>query len=139
VIKILKEPQSMDECVYFTRREIGAHGKVMAWVFRNQCVKCNKALMGKPVEKGKVKIRAKEYVCPACNYTVPDEEYEETLTASIKYTCPHCSFVGEIQIPYQRKKIQMLDEETGKKKAAESLRFQCSKCGKNIDVTKKLK
>jgi len=135
----LREPQSMDECVYFTRREIGVQGKVVAWVFRNQCPKCGKALMGKPVEKGKVKIRAKEYVCPACKYTVPDEEYEETLTASIQYTCPQCSFKGEIEIPYQRKKIQMLDEETGKKKAAEALRFQCGKCGKNIDITKKMK
>lgn len=135
----LREPQSMDECVYFTRRELGANGKVVTWVFRQECPKCHKALMGKPVEKGKVKIRTKQYVCPECGYTINEDEYEETLTASIKYTCPYCGFVGEIQVPFRRKKVQMLDEETGKKTAAESLRFTCQKCSKNIDITKKMK
>jgi predicted RNA-binding Zn-ribbon protein involved in translation (DUF1610 family) len=139
VIRILKEPQSMNECVYFTRRELTSSGKAVAWVFKQKCIKCQKALMGKPVVKGKVKIRAHEYVCPECGYTVPEEAYEESLTASIIYTCQYCSFSGETEIPYKRKKVQMVDEETGKKKAVETLRFPCGKCGKNIDITKKMK
>jgi len=137
---MLKQPESMEECVYFTRREISDKGHVMAWVFRQECPKCHKGIMGKPKDsKGKVMIRAKEYVCPECGYTVDKDEYEETLTANIKYTCPHCGFEGEAQIPFKRKKIQMLDEESGKKKAVDALRIQCEKCGKNIDITKKMK
>lgn len=97
-------------------------------------------MMGKPKdEKGKVKIRAKEYVCPECNYTVEKDAYEKGLTANIKYTCPHCKFEGEAQVPFHRKKVQIFDEESQKKNLVEVLRFQCSKCGKNIDITKKMK
>jgi len=135
----LRQPESMDECIYFTKRSIGEDGSVTAWVFKEKCTKCGKALMGKPVEKGKVKIRAKEYVCPECGYTVEKGEYEDTLTASITYRCPHCQAEGEAQIPFKRKKIQLVNEETGKKKAVDALRFQCEKCGKDIDVTKKMK
>mgnify|MGYP001401963665 FL=1 len=135
----LRMPESMGECIYFTKRTVGEEGKATAWVFKEKCPKCGQALMGKPIEKGKVKIRAKEYVCPKCDYTVEKGEYEETLTANITYTCPHCSFEGEIQIPFERKRIQLVDEETGKKKAADALRFPCEKCKENIDVTKKMK
>lgn len=126
----LKQPTNADECVYFTRRIIG-NGKVMAWVFRNTCPKCGKALMGKPVDKktGKVSIRAKEYVCPSCGYTAEKNAYEETLTANIEYTCQSCNYSGELQIPFKRKKVQGVD----------SLRFQCQKCKANIDITKKMK
>ena len=135
----LRFPESMEECIYFTRRQVGEKGKVVAWVFREECPKCHKGMMGKPKEKGKVKIRATEYVCPECGYTVEKGEYEDTLTANIQYTCPHCGFEGETQIPFKRKKIQMFDEESGKKKAVDALRFQCEGCGKNIDITKKMK
>ena len=125
----LKEPESMEEIVYFTRREID-NGKIMAWVSKEKCTKCNKAMMGKPRDKnGKAQIRAKEYTCPECGYTVEKKEYEESLTASIKYTCPHCSFEGEIQVPFKRKSV----------KGVQTLRFQCGKCSKDIDVTKKMK
>ena len=134
----MKEPTSMQECIYYTDR-IFEKGNAKAWVFKEQCPKCGKALMGKPVEKGKVKMRSNEYVCPVCKYTVPKQEYEDSLTANIKYSCPHCQNKGEIQIPYQRKKVQMINEETGKKTAVETLRFQCSACKKNIDITKKMK
>jgi len=134
----LRQPESMEECVYFTKRTIG-EGGVTTWVFKENCSKCGKALMGKPVEKGKVKTRAKEYACPECGYTVSKEEYEDTLTANIGYICPHCGFEAETQIPFKRKKIQLVNEETGKKKSADALRFQCGKCGKDIDVTKKMK
>ena len=124
----LKQPESMDECVYFTRRTIGK-GNVMAWIFKEKCPKCGKAMMGKPVEKGKVKIRAKEYVCPACNYTVPKQEYEETLTVNVAYTCPHCSNKGETQTPFKRKTFE----------GAKAIVFQCEKCKQKIPITKKMK
>ena len=137
---LLKEPASMDECVYFTNRII-ENGKIKAWVFKEKCPKCGKGLMGKPKDEktGKPKIRAEEYTCPDCSHTVDKLEYEDTLTANIKYTCPHCSHQGEAQQSFKRKKIQRIDEETGKKTSVDAVRFQCQKCGKNIDITKKMK
>lgn len=137
----LKEPESTEECVYYTFRGVGEEGEAKAWVLKEKCKKCGKGLMSKPKDEktGKPKIRAKEYVCPECNYTVEKEEYEKGLTANIKYTCPHCKFEGEAQIPFIRKKVQILNEETQKKKPVEVLRFQCGKCSKDIDITKKMK
>ncbi|MFH1506578.1 MAG: hypothetical protein ABIE94_06355 [archaeon] len=125
----LKEPESMDECIYYTRRVIG-NCKVLCWVLKEECPKCHKAMMGKPKgDKGKVKIRAKEYTCPECGYTVEKKEYEETLKASVKYTCPNCKFEGEIQVPFKRKSIQ----------GVQTIRVQCEKCNADIDITKKMK
>ncbi len=136
----LQEPTSMDECVYFTNRSIGK-GKARMWVFREKCPKCGQALMGKPRDPktGKPKIRAKEYVCPSCHYTVEKEAYEDTLTANVQYTCPYCALQGEIQVSFNRRKVQRVDEELQKKATVDALRFTCGKCGKNIDVTKKMK
>ncbi|MFH1510346.1 MAG: hypothetical protein ABIF10_01540 [Candidatus Woesearchaeota archaeon] len=125
----LIEPKGIDECVYFTNRTIG-NGKATAWVMKQKCPKCAKALMGKPVDsKGKVKIRAKEYQCPECKHTLEKQEYEETLTASVKYICPACGFAGETEVPFKRKKIEGVD----------TLRLKCAECGGNIDITKKMK
>ena len=74
-------------------------------------------------------IRAKHYECPECHNIVEKEEYEDTLTASITYTCPKCKYSGDIQIPYKRKKYQGVD----------ALVFQCEKCKEKIPVTKKMK
>ena len=136
----LRQPTSMDECVYFTNRSFGK-GKVRTWAFRNMCPQCGKSLMGKPRDQktGKPKIRATEYVCPSCNYTIEKEAYEDTLTANVEYICPYCSHQGEIQVPFKRKKVQMVNEETGKKTAVDVLRVQCQQCGKNIDIAKKMK
>ncbi len=127
----IKKPESMEECVYMTQRDLGdGSGYVMAWVFRENCPKCNKTLMGKPRDKsGKVLIRAKEYVCPSCGNTEQKEEYESSLTVNVEYTCPKCKNNGEKQIPFKRKKIE----------GVETLRFQCDKCKSNIDITKKMK
>ena len=135
----LEEPKSMDECVYFTNRADG-NGKVKAWVLKENCPECGKALMGKPRDEktGKAKIRASEYVCPECKHTVGKEEYEDTLTINIKYTCK-CGNFDELSVPFQRKRVQRLNEETGKKQAIETIRFECSKCGEVMDVTKKMK
>jgi predicted RNA-binding Zn-ribbon protein involved in translation (DUF1610 family) len=125
----LKKPESMEELVYYTCRDIGA-GEATVWVFRENCQKCKKALMGKPKDKkGKVLTRAKEYVCPECGYTVEKQEYENSLIANIEYVCPNCKFRGELQAPFKRKNIE----------GVQTLRFQCQKCKANIDVTKKMK
>lgn len=134
----LKEPESMDEIIYFTRRKIDS-GSAVAWVKKKSCPKCKKSKMGKPVEKGKIKIRAEVYVCPSCSYTEGKKEHEESLDAEINYTCQNCKNDDGIKIPFKRKRIQLINKETGKKKAAESLQFQCSKCSKDIDITKKMK
>jgi len=126
----LTYPESMDECVYFTRRAIDS-GKIMAWVFREQCPQCNKGLMAKPVDDktGKVKVRSPEYLCTECGYSVPKKEYEETLTVNIAYTCPHCKHQGETQTPYKRKTYQ----------GVKAIVFECDECGKKIPITKKMK
>ncbi len=137
----LKEPKSMDECIYFTNRSIGEKGKLKAWVFKQKCPKCGKALMGKPRDPktGKPKIRAKEYVCPSCKHTEEKQAYEETLNICVKYTCPHCGHQAELETQFKRKKVQIFNEEKQKKVSIPSIRFQCSKCGENIDITKKMK
>ncbi|MBW2999854.1 hypothetical protein KY339_04225 [Candidatus Woesearchaeota archaeon] len=127
---MVTEPTDTRQLVYFTNRTIDG-GRVMAWVHKQNCPKCGKALMGKPKDPktGKPKIRAKEYVCPECSHTVEKKEYEETLTCEAKYTCPHCKSEGEAEAPFKRKSIN----------GVQTLRLKCEKCGGNIDVTKKMK
>jgi predicted RNA-binding Zn-ribbon protein involved in translation (DUF1610 family) len=133
----LKMPDSVEECVYFTRR---SKPQVVAWVLKEKCPKCKKALMGKPKgSDGKVKIRAKEYVCSECGFTMEKQAYEDTLTANIQFTCPKCSFSGEHQMPFKRKKVKLFDEEEGKEVTADALIFNCPKCAQKIAVTKKMK
>lgn len=125
-------PESMDELVYFTRRTLGEkeEGNINVWVHRKKCPKCWKGLMGKPKDKkGKVRIRANEYVCYECCYRVEEGEYEDTLEAEAVYTCPKCKYQGETSIPFKRKKI----------KGADALKFVCEKCHEPIIVTKKMK
>ena len=119
----------MKEVVYFTYRDVGS-GSARVWVFKEQCTECGKGLMGKPIKPdGKPKMRAKEYVCPECGFTVEKEEYEESLTASADITCPECGKDAELEVPYKRKKI----------KGVVTLRFECPHCQASIDVTKKMK
>lgn len=124
----MKEPESMEECIYFTRRVLKPKGKIMAWVFKKKCSECGK-LIGKPVDPktGKVKIRAKEYVCE-CGFTQEKQAYEESLTCNIKYECPHCGKEGETQVPFKRKKFKGVD----------AIIFQCEGCGEKIPITKKM-
>jgi len=128
---MIKEPESVEELVYFTRRKLGDKGQAMAWVSKQNCTKCDKALMGKPKDKktGKVKMRAKEYICPECNNTVEKKEYEESLTAEIKYTCPKCEKDQEKEMPYKREKVKGVD----------ALVFNCANCDEKILITKKMK
>lgn len=120
----LKIPKSMDECLYFTNR-----GDLLAWVYRKQCPKCKKAVMGKPVQKGKVKTRAKEYVCPACGYEEEGKEHEESLELQATYTCPQCHKQGESSTPYKRKAYL----------GVPSYIVECPHCEAKIPITKKLK
>ncbi len=126
----LKEPESMEELVYYTRRELDEGGDILCWVRRGMCPKCGKNFMGKPrdAKTGEIMIRARQYVCPECSYTMEKKAYEETLTAEVKYTCPHCGEKGEAIVPFKRKKIEGVD----------TLRVKCQHCGRNIDITKKM-
>ena len=124
----LTMPNSVTECVYFTNRSIDS-GKAIAWVYRKECPKCHKAKMGKPVVKGKIKIRALEYVCPECNFTEEKEEHEESLTLEAMYTCPFCGKQGEGTTPYKRKTYQ----------GVPSYLIECEHCGEKIAITKKMK
>ncbi len=129
---MLSLPDSMDECVYFTRRAIGPDfsGKAVAWVLRESCPKCKNGLMGKPRGKdGSVKIRAKEYVCPECEHTVEKQEYEDTLTCNIQYTCPYCKKKGEAQVPYKRRTFE----------GVPAVVFECGSCKKKLGISKKMK
>ena len=125
----LKQPASMNECVYFTRRTTGDRGRIMAWARRIDCGKCGKAKMGKPVEGGSVKIRAKEYTCPQCGFTEEKTIHEESLTLEAKYTCPECGKEGESTTLYKRKSFM----------GVKAYVVECQHCEAKIPVTKKLK
>ena len=120
----LTVPETMDDCLYFTNR-----GEILAWAYRKECPKCHKAKMGKPVVKGKVKVRATEYVCPECGFTEQKQEHEESLTLEAKYTCPECGKEGESTGQYIRKKY----------KGVSSYIVDCEHCQAQIPLTKKLK
>ncbi|NTV24353.1 MAG: hypothetical protein HGA85_08370 [Nanoarchaeota archaeon] len=123
----LKIPDSMDEVVYWTNRNIDS-GKVIAWARRTACPACKKGMMAKPSEKGKIKIRASYYICTECSHKIDKAEYEDTLTAEIIYTCPHCGFSGETSVPYKKKKTQ----------GVEAVIFSCDKCKEKVLITKKM-
>ncbi|MBI2663537.1 hypothetical protein HYX15_03360 [Candidatus Woesearchaeota archaeon] len=133
----MREPNSMDECVYHTIRIIG-EGRVRVWVLRENCPKCSKALMSKPKDPktGKFKTRAKEYVCSECGHTEDIDEYAEKLNASVQYICPYCKSKGELEVPFKRKKTNVYDENKKKEVRKEALIFKCQKCNKEIKVVK---
>ncbi len=122
-------PESTEECLYFTRRSLDNEGSAIAWVYKRDCPECGKSKMGKPVEKGKVKMRAKEYVCPECGYSEEKQEHEEKSVVEIIYKCPYCGFEGEATTQFKRK--------TFNKKP--SYIFECGKCHEKIGITKRLK
>ena len=124
-----KMPDSMDQCIYFTRRTLDNNGKAIAWVEREKCPKCKKGLMGKPKEKGKVKTRATYYECPECGFQEEKKTHEEKCTVRVIYTCPYCKNSGEATTQYKRKKWEGIDAYV----------FECSKCKKKIGITKKMK
>ena len=125
----LEEPKSMDECLYFTNRTMDS-GKAMAWVLRPLCERCNEGRFGKPIKKnGKPDKKAEYFECPKCKAQMTNEEAEEKLKVSIKYTCPHCGKDGEGQTEYKLKTYQ----------GVKSYVVPCDKCGEKIAITKKMK
>ena len=132
----MRQPKSMSELVYFTRRK-DEFGLVKLWVFRENCPSCNNAQMGKPVDPKtkKVKSRAKEYVCPECNHIIEKEEYEDSLDANIEYTCPQ-GHSHEKTMPFKRQKISIKDLKTGKNKRKLGIMFNCETCDFEIKVPK---
>lgn len=125
----LKQPESMEELVYFTNRDLGS-GSARVWVFRQMCTACGKALMAKPLKPdGKPKMRASEYACPECGHAAEKEEYEGSLTASAEITCPECGKDSELEVPFKRKNVG----------GAKALRLVCPHCQAKIDVTQKMK
>ena len=126
----IREPENMDELVYFSRRKT-PEGRVVAWAFREACPKCKKELMTKPKDSktGRPKIRAKEYVCGACNYEVPADEYEDTLELCVDYTCGACNHEGKTKVPFKRKTYM----------GVKSFLFECGSCKTKIPITKKMK
>ena len=130
----LKIPESPEKCLYFTRRTLNNEGSIISWVYKRDCPKCGKAKMGKPVEKGKVKIRAKEYICPECGHTEEKKAHEDSCQIEIIYKCPKCGNEGETTTEYKRKSFTL---ENGKK--APAIIFECEKCKEKIGITKKMK
>ena len=127
----VKMPESIDNLVYFSRRTLADDkGRAIAWTRKATCCRCKNGLMGKPVENGKVKVRAAEYVCPKCGHSEPKKEHEASLTTEIIYDCPFpkCSKHGEAIVPFARKSFY------GKK----AIVFSCAACGEKLGITKKL-
>lgn len=119
----MREPESMQECLYFSRREFApGKGKAVAWVFRKECPECHKGLMGKP------KKTAKEYVCKECGYSEEKKAHEDAAELNIKFMCPFCNEDGEATIPYKRRTF------LGKPAYV----FQCGACGEKLGLYKKM-
>ena len=128
----MEMPDSMDECVYFTRRKFSVDkGKAVCWVRRQECPACKKGMMSKPIDekKGTFKVRAKEYVCQECGHTEDKKEHEEKLDAEIMYTCPFCDHKGEVVTPFQRRTWY----------GVKAIVFACDECGEKLGITKKMK
>ena len=124
----MRKPESMDECVYFTRRELG-EGKATAWVFKKKCDKCD-GLLIKPLTKtGKPDKKATIYVCNKCNSEEDNESVESQLVVNIEYTCPHCKHESQATTEFKRKSF----------KGVPSFVFECENCHEKIGVTKKMK
>ncbi len=119
----MKQPESVDECLYFTRRKFEPKGGAVAWVFRKQCPKCKEGLMKKP------KKTSPTYDCPKCGYAEPKKEHEETAELNIEYECPKCGHKGETTVEYKRRTWQ----------GVKAYVFKCEECGEKIGLTKKMK
>jgi predicted RNA-binding Zn-ribbon protein involved in translation (DUF1610 family) len=126
----LIQPTSTNDLLYFSNR-LDGNQRIKAWVYKKTCPQCGKGKMGKPVDekKGKVKIRATEYICSACGYSEEKKSHEESCMLEASYTCGSCGKDGEATIPYKRKTYMGVPSYT----------FECAHCGVKIAITKKMK
>ena len=99
----LKEPESMDELFYFTRRTLENGGWIRAWVYRPEAPS-GKGLLSKPVDEktGRPKVRSTVYVDDEGN-EYPCKEINKDLKLEIKYKSPHTQKEGETTVPFVRK------------------------------------
>jgi len=127
----VKIPESSEEVIYFTNRILDNEGSAKAWAHKKKCPKCGKVKMGKPLDEktGKVKMRAKEYVCPNCGYSEEKKKHEESLTLEAVYICPKCRKHGEATTEFKRKTFM----------GVPSFVITCQHCGEKIAITKKMK
>ena len=125
----MKMPESTNECFYFTNRILENDGSIIAWVYKPKCPECGKGIMGKPINEktGKVKSRAKIYVCSECNHEVDKDEFDKTLSVEIQYTCPHCGEEGKVHGNWDK---------PAKKSASTVLKFRCEKCSNLVRVSR---
>lgn len=126
----LTMPNSVDECIYFTRRKFEPQGSAIAWVYRKKCPKCGKP-MGKPLDPKtkRPKIRAETFECPGCGFSEDKIPHEESLMVEVMYTCPYCGAKGEAKTQYKRVSLE----------GVKAYVFTCSDCGRKIGLTKKMK
>jgi predicted RNA-binding Zn-ribbon protein involved in translation (DUF1610 family) len=124
-------PESLNSCIYFTRRAFEPKGSAIAWVYKKKCPKCQKAEMGKPIDPKtkRPKIRAETYECPNCHFSEDKIPHEESLMVEIMYTCPYCGSKGEATTKYKRRSWE----------GVKAYVFECSSCKKTIGLTKKMK
>jgi predicted RNA-binding Zn-ribbon protein involved in translation (DUF1610 family) len=127
----LKMPESVDECIYFTRRKFEPQGSAIAWVYRKKCPKCLKSTMGKPLDPKtkRPKIRSENYECPSCGFSEDKTPHEESLMVEVMYVCPHCGAKGEAKTQYKRVSLD----------GVKAYVFNCEACKKKIGLTKKMK
>lgn len=124
-------PETMDELLYFTNRRLPDGTKILAVVERKDCPECGKEKMGKPINEktGKVKTRAKEYVCPNCGHEEPKKAHEESLELDIQYTNSEQTEVKRTKTPYKRRTW----------KGMKSFVFENEFTGERMGITKRLK
>ncbi|HII17211.1 TPA: hypothetical protein HA361_04820 [Candidatus Woesearchaeota archaeon] len=122
-------PESMDECLYFTRRVEGKL-RIIAWVLRPHCPACAEGRIGKPIKKdGKPYRKSPFYACSSCGHEMLGRDVEAELKLEVQYTCPHCGHSGETITGYQRKVFE----------GVPAYVFQCDSCNRKIGITKKMK
>ena len=124
----LKDPKSMEDCFYFTRRKL-EKGSIVAWVLKP--IGPHGGLLQRPLnpKSGKVMKKSEVYVERGTDYEVPCKEIDPTLKVQIRYECPECAKAGETTAPYVWKTY----------KGAKSIIFYCNDCEAKLGISKKLK
>jgi len=123
---MVKEPESMDDLLYFTRRKLDNDGWVHAWVWRPKSPAGNPMGKEKDSKTGRPKVRSKMLVDPKTGYEISIDDVN--LQVEIKYKSPHDGSEGETTVPFKWKTYQ----------GVKSIVFT-DKAGNKIPITKKMK